>query len=105
MNKRRLIFFSIFGIYHLLLFIFTAYIDSQKSDLSVLLKVSSFISLFKWGALLGLLMLIGDVIWWWLESRSSDKEREASRLENNTLKAKVYDYQESSKGSITNTPS
>jgi len=104
MNKRRLIFFSIFGFYHLLLFIFTAYIDSQKGDLGVLLKVSSYISLFKWGALLGLILLIADATWWWMESRSADKDREAARLENNTLKAKVYDFQESAKGPSTNLP-
>lgn len=109
MNKRRLIFFSIFGFYHLMLFIFTAYIDAQKEDLSVLLKVSSYLSLFKWGALLGLLLLIADASWWWIESRSASREREASRLENNTLKAKVYDFQESAKNqplkSVTNSPS
>lgn len=105
MNKRRLIFFAVFGFYHLFLFFFTAYIDSQKSDLSVLLKVSSYLSLFKWGALLGVILLIADAIWWWRESKSASKEREASRLENNTLKAKVYDFQQSAGTTATNTPS
>ena len=105
MNKRRLIFFAVFGFYHLFVFLFTAYIDSQKGDLGVLLKVSSYLSLFKWGALLGLIMLITDAIWWRMESKTMEKEREASRLEHNTLKAKVYDYQESSKGASTNLPS
>ena len=105
MNKRRLIFFAVFGFYHVVLFLFTLYIDSQKNDFSILSKMLTSLPLFKWGALLGLLMLVADVALWWLESRSVEKEREASRLENNTLKAKVYDYQESSKGTITNTPS
>jgi len=33
----------------------------------------------------------------WLDSRKSKKEQDDLRLENNTLKAKVYDLQEKEK--------
>jgi ABC-type transport system involved in cytochrome bd biosynthesis fused ATPase/permease subunit len=98
MNKRRLIFFGIFGIYHLVAFIFTMMI----SDIGMALKIVPYISWFKYGTLLGLLLLVIDLIWWMMESKASLKTQEESRHENNTLKAKVYDLQETSKGAATN---
>jgi hypothetical protein len=46
---------------------------------------------------LGLVLLIIDFVWWWSESKEAEKEKNASRHENNTLKAKVYDLQETTK--------
>ena len=57
----------------------------------------SYISWFKYITFFGLVLIITDFIWWWREIKSAGKEREASRLENNTLKAKVYDLQETGK--------
>jgi Na+/proline symporter len=108
MNKRRIIFFGIFGFYNLVAFIFTLYLDSQKNDFGILTKMLANISLFKWLTLIGLVLIIVDFIWWFMESKAAKKEQEAARLENNTLKAKVYDFQESSKSTpkpATNTPS
>jgi len=95
MNKRRLIFFGIFGAYHLLAFIFTLIIQYNTG---ILFQIVSYISWFKYGTLLGLVLLIIDAIWWWQESKASLKNQEAARHENNTLKARVYDLQETSKG-------
>lgn len=94
MNKRRLIFFGIFGIYHVMAFIFTITIEKNTG---LLFKLVGYLSSFKYGTLLGLSLLIIDFIWWWRESKSTQELLEAARLENNTLKAKVYDYQESAK--------
>jgi uncharacterized oligopeptide transporter (OPT) family protein len=94
MNKRRLIFFGIFGAYHLVAFVFTMLIEY---DTSLLFKMVGYISWFKYGTFMGLMLLATDAIWWLRESKSIQKNEEASRHENNTLKAKVYDLQEASK--------
>lgn len=97
MNKRRVIFFAIFGVYHLIVFIFTSYIDVQKSDLGVLTSMYKFIYLFKYGAFLGIALFLVDFIWAWRETRTFSKEQEVLKFEVNNLKAKVYDLQEASK--------
>lgn len=97
MNKRRIIFFAIFGVYHLVILIFTSYIDAKKQDLSVLTSMYSFLHLFKYGAMLGLILFATDFIWNWIDNRAIAKEKEAFEFEINNLKAKVYDLQESTK--------
>ena len=97
MNKRRIIFFAIFGVYHLVVFIFTSYIDVQKSDLGVLTSLYKYIFLFKYGAFLGIALFITDFIWNWREARMSTKESDTLKFEINNLKAKVYDLQEEAK--------
>lgn len=101
MDKRRLIFLSVFGAYHLLSVLFTLYIDG---DTSALLGLVSKVSLFKYGAFLGLALLIAEAIWTWMDAKSYYKEKEAMRHENNVLKAKVYDLTEASKKSSSSLP-
>lgn len=105
MNQRRRIFFAIFGIYHLSLFVFTYYLEINKNDWGFLSDLFSGISYYKWGALLGLFMVIIDFIWNWIETRNAGIEKEAMRHENNTLKAKVYDLQQPTSQSIKESPS
>lgn len=97
MNKRRRIFFAIFGAYHLIILFFVIYIDSNKEDFGILSQLYSKISLMKYGAVLGMLLFAIDLIWWWLEGRTVKQEQETLRHENNTLKAKVYDLQQAPK--------
>lgn len=97
MNKRRRIFFAIFGAYHLIILFFVIYIDSNKEDFGILSQLYSKISLMKYGAVLGILLFVIDLIWWWLEGRTVKQEQETLRHENNTLKAKVYDLQQTPK--------
>jgi hypothetical protein len=97
MTKNRIIFFSIFGGYHLITLLFTIYMDAQKDDFGLLAKILSNFSLFKYGAFLGVALLAIDFIWTWREQKRNIKDADAMRHENNTLKAKVYDMQESSK--------
>jgi len=94
MNKRRLIFLLVFGVYHLAALIFTIYIDVDKSILFSLLDK---ISLFKYGAFLGIILFAIEAVWSWRDAKNAELEREAMRLENNTLKAKVYDLTEAAK--------
>jgi len=97
MNKRRLLFFLLFGLYQIAAFVFTLYVEANKDNLSLLYSMFTRIALFKWGTLCGILLWLADLVWWWFEHRAVRKEQEASRLENNTLKARVYDLQEASK--------
>jgi len=101
MTKRRIIFFAIFGTYHLLLLFFTFYMESQKENFKFLGAMLRNFPLFKYGAFLGVLLLIIDVIWSWRVNSAQRKENDALILEANTLKAKVYDLQEASKNKGT----
>ncbi|MBX2915894.1 MAG: hypothetical protein KF856_11560 [Cyclobacteriaceae bacterium] len=103
MNQRRRIFFAIFGLYHIFIFMFVMYVESRK-DLSDLLSLYSSVKLFKYGALLGVVLFIIDVIWHFVELRVTRKEHESLRHENNTLKARVYDLQQSTKQPVKETP-
>ncbi len=104
MNKRRVIFFVIFGVYHLIILLFTSYIDAQKQDLGVLTRMYGSLHLFKYGAILGLLLFATDFIWSWRFTKSVVKEQEAMKFEINNLKAKVYDLQEAGKPQPVNDP-
>lgn len=97
MNKRRVIFFVIFGVYHLIILAFTSYVDAQKQDLGVLTSMYGWLHLFKYGAILGLVLFAVDVIWSWRSTQSFEKEQSVLNFEINNLKAKVYDLQEASR--------
>jgi hypothetical protein len=97
MNKRRRIFFIIFGSYHLFIFFFVLFIEAQKADLSLLYSLYGKIAWMRWGSILGLLLFVIDASWNFFETKSSGKEKDAMRHENNTLKAKVYDLQQPGK--------
>jgi hypothetical protein len=105
MNKRRRIFFIIFGAYHVLLVSFALYIETQKEDLGLLYGLYSKISMMRNGAILGLLLFLVDFIWTWFENRAAEKSKDIMTHENNTLKAKLYDIQNSAKaeGPLTTT--
>jgi hypothetical protein len=96
MNKRRLIFLSVFGGYHLMTLLFTVFMETKKNDLSLLYSLFGKITLFKYGAFFGLILFAVEAIWTWRDGKNAEKEKEAMRHENNVLKAKVYDL---SKGS------
>ncbi len=94
MNKNRIIFYIVFAAFHLGAFIFTVVLDN---NLSLLLKMASWVPWFKWITFLGLAMLITDAVWAWLANRETSKEKAALTLELNTLKAKLFDLQEAAK--------
>jgi len=94
MNRNRLIFYLIFGVFHVFLVIFTFYVDSQKDDFNFLFKILSWMNIMKWGTVLGLILVSIDVIWSWIINRDSQTEKAALTHELNTLKAKLFDMQE-----------
>ena len=99
MKKNRLIFYAVFGAFHLFLTIFTMYVDAQRNDFAFLTQMLGWISLMKYGAFFGLILLITDVIWDLSTNRENRREQAALNHEINILKAKLFDLQESAKGS------
>ena len=99
MNQRRLIFLSIFGVYHLCIFALTLFMETQKNDLSLLYSLFGKITLFKYGAIIGLILFSVEAFWSWRDQKNAIKEKEALRHENNVLKAKVYDLSNGALGS------
>ena len=97
MKKNRVIFYAVFGVFHLFLFIFSLYVDSQKDNFQFLVKLQGKIWLIKYGAFIGLALLAVDVIWNWNVERQHKKEKDQFQHELNTLKAKLFDLQEAAR--------
>jgi cell shape-determining protein MreC len=93
MNRKRLLLYLIFVVYQAGAFAFTYMVDGHL-DLLGLLK---FIPWFKYIAFLGLLMIVLDITWYFIDWRSNRQERQELKDENTTLKAKLYDMQEASR--------
>ena len=93
MTRNRIIFYSVFGVYQLLAFIFTIIVDSTNST-TFLFGLLKYIGWFKYITFLGLAFILVDFIWIWMDTRNQKKQDDAFRHENNVLKAKVYDMQE-----------
>lgn len=51
----------------------------------------------KYGAFLGLILLVVDVLWDRSSMKESEKQKDALTHELNTLKAKLFDLQEAAK--------
>jgi hypothetical protein len=97
MKKSRLIFFAVFAAFHVFLAIFTIYMDSQKGDFAFLTNMLKLLPLMKYGAFLGLTLLVIDVAWSWKTNKDTQKEKDALTTELHTLKAKLFDLQEAEK--------
>lgn len=98
MKKSRLIFFAVFGAFHLFLLIFTLYVDSKSGDFAFLTTMLGLLPLLKYGAMLGFALLVADIVWSWISSKDAESEKAVLTHELNTLKAKLFDYQEAAKG-------
>lgn len=94
MNRNRYIFYTAFGVYQLIVFVFTVVIDSNTN---LLFSLVPYISWFKYGAFLGLILFMVDFFWMMRTHRAHSKDKEVMRHENNTLKARVYDLQQPGK--------
>lgn len=98
MNRNRLIFFIVFGAFHLGAFVFTVWLEK---DTGLLFKMVSYVPTFKWITLFGLLLLITDVLWSFMLDRTGTRDKAALNKELNSLKAKLFDYQEAAKKQTT----
>ncbi len=70
MNTRRIIFLTLFGLYQLSILCFTIYMESKRDDLNFLFEMFKEIGLFKYGAMVGVLLLAIEFVW----SRSDAKK-------------------------------
>lgn len=95
MNKNRTIFYLVFAIFHVCAFIFTLLIQ----DFDFIMKMTKYLSWFKFFTFFGLAMIVADVVWSLIVNRESQKEKAALTHELNTLKAKLFDLQETAKAS------
>ena len=91
MSKIRIILFSILAIYHLAAVAFTIYMERNASFLFDLIGK---ITLFKYGTLLGLILLLLDFLFSWQASKNANAEINNLQKEVNALKAKAYDLNE-----------
>lgn len=94
MKKSRFIFYTVFGIFQLLMFLFTLYVDSNRDNIEFLIGMQRRLWLFKYASFLGLLLIVIDALWHLKEQRDRRKEHEQQALEMNKLKAKLFDMQE-----------
>lgn len=97
MKKNRIIFYVVFALFHLFIFGFTAYMDSQKSNYNFLFSMLNKLWLLKYGSLVGLLLLLIDFIWMRRDEKAFERERLKHENEMTTLKAKLFDLQEDAK--------
>lgn len=97
MKKNRLIFYSIIGVLHLLVFLFTLYMDSKKDDLQFLINLSKIIWLLKYVMFILLVLFVTNFILHLRDNKRHKRENVQLIQELNTLKAKLYDLQESGK--------
>jgi hypothetical protein len=87
MSKLRIALYSVFGLYHLTAFTFTAYLDQNSNDWGLLTSMLAKIPLFKYGALLGLLLIIVDIILSFNANKKSERALIDLQNEINKLKA------------------
>ena len=97
MKKNRLIFYAIFAAFHLFIFFFSLYMDSNKDNFQVLIAMQSRIWMIKYGSIIGLILLVVDVVWVSRGEKQHAVEKKALEHELNTLKAKLFDIQEAEK--------
>lgn len=97
MKRNRLIFYAVFAVFHLFLVFFTIYVESNKTDFRFLTQMLEWISITKYGAIFGLILLAVDFFWVRNSDKNHERELEALNKELNTLKAKLFDMQENAK--------
>jgi hypothetical protein len=97
MKKNRIIFYAVFALFHLFIFIFSLYMDSQKDNIQFLLSMQKKIWMLKYGSFIGLILLVVDVIWLMRGEKQHERQRLQHESEMTSLKAKLFDLQEAAK--------
>jgi hypothetical protein len=97
MKRNRLIFYTVFGVLHLFIFIFSLYMDRQKDDIQFLIQLQGKIWMLKYCSLILLVLFATNVILHYRDNRRNVREKDQLTGELNSLKAKMYDLQESTK--------
>ena len=97
MKKYRLIFYIIFFFFHVFLFSFSLYVDSQSENFGYLLKLQGYIQYMKYGTFFGLILVSIDFMMDKIEIGKLNKKMESLRNESNSWKAQMYDLQNAAK--------
>jgi hypothetical protein len=97
MKQNRLIFYSVFGVLHLFIFLFSIYMDSQKNNFQFLIEMQGRIWLLKYCSFVLLILFATNVILHVRDNRRNNREKVQLTGELNNLKAKLYDLQEVAK--------
>lgn len=74
MSIRRIVFLCLFGLYQLFVFLLTVFVENKKDDLSFLFDLFQKISWFKYGALLGIVLLIIEFFLYRIDTKKIPKE-------------------------------
>ncbi len=74
MSIRRIVFLCLFGFYQLGVFLMTIFIESKRDDLSFLFEMFQKIGWFKYGALVGVVLLIVEFFLCRIDSKRISKE-------------------------------
>lgn len=104
MKRNRLIFYSIIGGLHLLILLFTLYMDSQRDNLQFLVDLQKAIWLMKYGMFVLVILFVTNIILHVRDNKRHQRENTQLIQELKTLKARLYDMQESGKKTATPDP-
>lgn len=91
MKRFRIIFFSVFFLYHLSVLIMVFFINKNAEDIGFLLQLHDKISLLFYGAFIGLILYFAMVGLFYLQQMRFDKIMANKNKNINELKAKLYD--------------
>ena len=97
MKKPRFIFYLIFFLFHLGMFSFSLVVENFKNDFDFLFGLHGYIPSLKFITLIGMLLFIIDFAWYNITLRSHNKELEHLKSEYNSVKAKLFNMQETIK--------
>lgn len=104
MKRNRLIFYSVIGALHLLIFLFTLYMDSQRDNLQFLVDLQKIIWLLKYAMFVLMTLFITNFILHLRDNKRHLRENVQLIEEMNKLKARLYDLQESGKQTSEENP-
>jgi hypothetical protein len=97
MKMNRVIFYTVFGLLHLFIFVFSIYMDNQQDNLDFLLFMRKKIWMLKYGSFILLILMVVNVILHYRDNRRNLLETEKLNNELVHLKAKLYDLQEAAR--------
>lgn len=101
MKRNRLIFYSVIGVLHLVLFFSTLYIE-YVAGFDEMYKIYQRIWLLKYCSVVLIFLFLTNIILHLRDNKRHTRENAQLIQELNTLKAKLYDLQESKKTSEPN---
>jgi uncharacterized membrane protein YbhN (UPF0104 family) len=104
MKRNRLIFYTVIGVLHLLIFLFTLYMDSQRDNLQFLVDLQKVIWLLKYAMFILLVLFVTNFVLHMRDNKRHQRENVQLIQEMNILKAKLYDFQETGKKTAEPTP-